>query len=70
MRKIILKVLEENYSQINLASEADRIKITDNLEKELNIYIKSMLEDILCCELTDNSCDTEGNCCGGDCHNE
>tara|TARA_B100000497_G_C7529215_1_gene321040 strand:- start:291 stop:503 length:213 start_codon:yes stop_codon:yes gene_type:complete len=70
MKEIILKVLEENNSQVDLSSEIERIKIANELEKQLNIYVKSMLEDILCCELTDGACDADENCCGGDCHNE
>lgn len=76
MREIILKVLSEvacsntGSCQINLQAESAQIMIADKLEKELDIYVKSMLEDILCCELTDGTCNTDENCCGGDCHNE
>jgi hypothetical protein len=69
-REIILEVLEKYCNQINLTSESARIIIANDLEKELDKYIKSMLEDILCCELTDGTCDADENCCGGDCHNE
>jgi len=74
MREIILKVLSEvacgntGTCQINLQSESAQIMIADKLEKELDVYVKSMLEDILCCELTDGACNIDENCCGGDCH--
>lgn len=77
MREIILKVLSEvacgntGTCQINLQSESAQIMIADKLEKELDIYVKSMLEDILCCDLTDREADarnTDEGCCGGGCH--
>lgn len=77
MREIILKVLSEvacsntGTCQINLQAESAQIMIADKLEKELDIYVKSMLEDILCCDLSEwqaDDCNTDGDCCGGGCH--
>ena len=77
MREIILKVLSEvacpntGACQINLQSESAQIMIADKLEKELDIYVKSMLEDILCCDLGEHQADdddTDEGCCGGGCH--
>jgi hypothetical protein len=77
MREIILKVLNEvacgntGTCQINLQSESAQIMIADKLEKQLDMYVQSMLEDILCCDLSDgdnDTCDTNEGCCGGGCH--
>ena len=54
MREIILNVLSEiacgntGSCQINMQSESAREMIANKLEKELDKYVNSMIEDIIC----------------------
>jgi hypothetical protein len=54
MKEIILNVLSEiacsntGSCQINMQSESAREMIANKLEKELDKYVNSMIEDIMC----------------------
>lgn len=54
MKEIILKVLADiacsntGTCQINMQSEGAREMIASKLEKELDKYVNSMIEDIVC----------------------
>ena len=54
MREIILNVLSDiacsntGSCQINMQSESAREMIANKLEKELDKYVNSMIEDIMC----------------------
>tara|TARA_A200000159_G_C7314055_1_gene335940 strand:- start:444 stop:629 length:186 start_codon:yes stop_codon:yes gene_type:complete len=54
MREIILNVLSDiacsntGNCQINMQSESAREMIANKLEKELDKYVNSMIEDIVC----------------------
>jgi hypothetical protein len=54
MKEIILNVLSDiacgntGTCQINMQSESAREMIANKLEKELDKYVNSMIEDIMC----------------------
>ena len=47
MKQIILKVLSGFQGKVNLQSDVVKEWIADELEKELQIYVSNLIEDIV-----------------------